>query len=180
MADALHDIAVKRFAFNRWRSVYGQILALERRADKLPAKKSVSNVPECFGKLRKLGRGVYSVREILKLPPSHLLGFPSPCYFFHIPSLAKAHRYATKRACFAVQHANAQPKFSSTSRAYSYPKILKKFFLMRWAMRTWTESAEERGRETRLKGWDEGKAGKLFTGWKEKALRQRRHQLAEQ
>jgi protein SFI1 len=82
---------------------------------------------------------------------------------------------------------------------YRQAKIVDKFFVMKRAWRTWMVRAEECGREKRLKERDKGRAGKLFAGmsevmlsarlhleilwsvgWKEKALRQRRHRLAEQ
>ena len=63
----------------------------------------------------------------------------------------------------------------------------------------WVQRAEEHGREKRLKEWNKGRAGTIFigmsksvffacfrieilssVGWKEKALRERRHRLAEQ
>jgi protein SFI1 len=80
-------------------------------------------------------------------------------------------------------------------------KIAGKYFMMRRAWRIWVDKAEARAREKRLREWNTSRVGKLFSstsealalfgtpleltifgpaGWKEKALRLRRHRLAEQ
>ncbi|KAF8268883.1 hypothetical protein EI94DRAFT_1799925 [Lactarius quietus] len=175
-ADALHDLAIKRLAFNRWQNACGRILALERRADKQIARQegalSASNILECFGKLGKLGRGVYGTREISKPPRSPLLS---------VPKGAQA---------FAVQYANAQLQFRILFRwrvqlrahlkHFRQAKYADKLFVMRRAWRMWVVRAESHGREKRLKEWNNARARKIFTGWKEKASRQRRLRLAEQ
>ena len=107
-----------------------------------------------------------------------------------------------------MQYANAQLQYRvlfkwrvqlrAHVKHFRQAKIVDKFFLTKRAWGTWIAKAEERGRERRLKERDTVRAGKLFTGmwevmlsarlveilwsvgWKEKALRQRRHRLAEQ
>ena len=108
-----------------------------------------------------------------------------------------------------MQYANAQLQFRilfkwriqlrAHLKHFRQAKYADKLFVMRRAWRVWVVRAEEHGREKRLKEWNRGRAGKLFTGmsevmflarlhietlwsvgWKEKALRQRRHRLAEQ
>jgi protein SFI1 len=108
-----------------------------------------------------------------------------------------------------VQYANAQLQYRvlfnwrvqlrAHVKHFRQAKIADKFYVKKRAWRTWMVRAEERGRDNRLKERDKGRAGKLFAGmsdvmlsarlhleilwsegWKEKALRQRRHRLAEQ
>lgn len=111
---------------------------------------------------------------------------------------------------FAVQYANSQLQFRILYRwrvqlrvhlkRFRQAKIADKFFVVRRAWRMWVDKAEERGREKRSREWNKEKARKLFAGtseqcllgtlwglrafgpagWKEKALRLRRHRLAEQ
>ncbi|KAI0302238.1 Sfi1 spindle body protein-domain-containing protein [Russula brevipes] len=101
-------------------------------------------------------------------------------------------RLAAKQGAyaFAVQYARAQLQFRILFkwrvqlrvhlRRFRQAKIAHKFFVMRQAWKIWVDKAEERGREKRLREWNKGRAGKLFAGWKERALRLRRHRLAEQ
>ncbi|KAH9001065.1 hypothetical protein EDB92DRAFT_1811986 [Lactarius akahatsu] len=188
-------LPVKRFAFNRWRNSYGRILALERRADKQIARQegalSASNIPECFGKLGKLGRGVCGVRRDLE---ATALAFAQRSQVHVASSTLRVwqKRFATKQGAlaFAVQYANAQLQYRvlfnwrvqlrAHVKHFRQAKILEKFFVVRRAWKMWMERAVERGREKRLKEWDNGRAGKHFAGWREKALRQRRHRLSEQ
>jgi protein SFI1 len=85
-------------------------------------------------------------------------------------------------------------------KRFRQARIADKFFVVRRAWRIWVNRAEVRGREKRLRDWNKEKAGKLIAGtseqcligmlwrlrafgpavWKEKALRLRRHRLAEQ
>jgi protein SFI1 len=120
-------------------------------------------------------------------------------------------RFATQQGAqaFAVQYANAQLQFRilfkwriqlrAHLKHFRQAKYADKLFVMRRAFRMWVQRSEEHGRETRLKEWNKGRAGKVFAGtskivvlarlwveilwslgWKEKALRQRRRRLAEQ
>ena len=108
-----------------------------------------------------------------------------------------------------MQYANAQLQFRilfkwrvqlrAHLKHFRQAKYADKVFVMRRAFRMWVQRAEEHGREKRLKEWNKGRAGKIFigmsksvffawfrieilssVGWKEKALRERRHRLAEQ
>jgi protein SFI1 len=111
---------------------------------------------------------------------------------------------------FALQYANAQLQFRILYRwrvqlrvhlkRFRQARIADKFFVARRAWRIWVDRAEVRGREKRLREWNKGKARKLTAStseqclvgilwglrafgpvvWKEKALRLRRHRLAEQ
>lgn len=85
-------------------------------------------------------------------------------------------------------------------KRFRQARIAEKFFVVRRAWRVWVDKAEERGRKKRLGEWNKEKGRKLFAGtsgqclhgilcglrafgptvWKEKALRLRRHRLAEQ
>ncbi|KAI9446235.1 hypothetical protein H4582DRAFT_2069571 [Lactarius indigo] len=128
--------------------------ALERRADKQIARQegalNVSNMPEYFGKLGRLGRGVYGSQRDLE------------------------GRFATKQGAhaFAVQYANAQLQYRvlfnwrvqlrAHVKHFRQAKILEKYFVVRRAWKMWMERAVERGREKRLKEWDKGRAGKFL------------------
>ena len=108
-----------------------------------------------------------------------------------------------------MQYANAQLQFRilfkwrvqlrAHLKHFRQAKYADKVFVMRRAFRMWVQRAEEHGREKRLKEWNAGRAGKIFAGmsesmflarfrieilssvgWKEKALRERRHRLAEE
>jgi protein SFI1 len=85
-------------------------------------------------------------------------------------------------------------------KRFRQARIADKFFIVRRAWRIWVNKAEERSRERRLREWNKEKSRKLFAStsekcflgilwvlrafgpvvWKEKALRLRRHRLAEQ
>ena len=109
-----------------------------------------------------------------------------------------------------MQYANAQLQFRILYRwrvqlrvhlkRFRQARIADKFFVVRRAWRIWADRAEVRGREKRLREWNKEKARKLTAStseqfllgilwglrtfgpavWKEKALRLRRHRLAEQ
>lgn len=84
-------------------------------------------------------------------------------------------------------------------KRFRQARIADKFFVVRRAWRIWVDKAEERGRKKRLREWNKEKARKLTAStseqcllgilfglrafgpavWKEKALRLRRHRLAE-
>jgi protein SFI1 len=123
-------------------------------------------------------------------------------------------RLATQQGAhaFAVQYARVQLQFRILFRwrvqlrahlkHFRQAKIADKYFMMRRAWRIWVDKAEARVREKRLREWNTGRVGKLFSGtsehclclelqplelttfgpagWKERALRLRRHRLAEQ
>ncbi|KAH9180760.1 hypothetical protein EDB89DRAFT_2122162 [Lactarius sanguifluus] len=211
-ADALHDVAVKRFAFNRWRNSYGRILALERRADKQIARqegalvRAVVRVWKAHERGHLLERVQHSrvLREAWEAWKRRLrrqgdleataLAFAQRSQVHVASSTLRVwqRRFATKQGAqaFAVQYANAQLQYRvlfnwrvqlrAHVKHFRQAKILEKFFVVRRAWKMWMERAVERGREKRLKEWDKGRAGKHFAGWREKALRQRRHRLAEQ
>lgn len=109
-----------------------------------------------------------------------------------------------------MQYANAQLQFRILYRwrvqlrvhlkRFRQARVADKFFVVRRAWRIWVDKAEERGRKKRLREWNKEKARKVTAGtsavfswdilgsksffgpavWKEKALRLRRHRLAEQ
>jgi hypothetical protein len=109
-----------------------------------------------------------------------------------------------------LQYANAQLQFRTLYRwrvqlrvhlkRFRQARVADKFFIVRRAWRIWANKAEKQGREKRLREWNKEKARKLIAStseqclvgilwglrtfgpvvWKEKALRLRRHRLAEQ
>ncbi|KAH9079630.1 hypothetical protein EDB83DRAFT_2343719 [Lactarius deliciosus] len=193
-AHALHNVAVKRFAFNRWRNSYGRILALERRADKQIARqegalvravvqKRVQHSRPWKRRLRRQGDLEATALAFAQRSQVHVASSTLQVW---------QRRFATKQGAlaFAVQYANAQLQYRvlfnwrvqlrAHVKHFRQAKILEKFFVVRRAWKIWMEGRWKRGREKRLKEWDKGRAGKHFAGWREKALRQRRHRLAEQ
>ncbi|KAN0140828.1 Sfi1 spindle body domain containing protein [Lactarius tabidus] len=211
-ADALHNLAVKRFAFNRWTNAYGRILALDRRADKQIARQEGALVRAVVRVWKAHERGHLLERvqharvlrqawEAWKRRLRHQGDLEAAALAFaqrsqvHVTSSAIQvwqRRFATQQGAqaFAVQYANAQLQFRilfkwriqlrAHLKHFRQAKYADKLFVMRRAFRMWVQRSEEHGRETRLKEWNKGRAGKVFAGWKEKALRQRRRRLAEQ
>ncbi|KAH9027675.1 hypothetical protein EDB84DRAFT_1589036 [Lactarius hengduanensis] len=204
-ADVLHDVAVKRFALNRWRNSYGRILALERRADKQIARqegalvRAVVRVWKAHERGHLLERVQHSrvLREAWEAWRRRLrrqgdleataLAFAQRSQVHVTSSTLRVwqRRFATKQGAlaFALQYRvlfNWRVQLRAHVKHFRQAKILEKFFVVRRAWKVWMERAVERGREKRLKEWDKGRAGKHFAGWREKAMRQRRHRLAEQ
>ncbi|KAI0306384.1 hypothetical protein B0F90DRAFT_1814293 [Multifurca ochricompacta] len=192
-ADALHDATVKRSAFNRWKGVHNRYwLWNDELTGKSPAKKSAFKILDFFGGLGGLEETPTAQGDLEGLATLPRLFLPSalkPCRLFGPPVWHK--RLATQQGAhtFAVQYANAQLQFRllfkwrvqlrASLKLFRQAKIANKYFVMRRALMIWVDKAEERGRQKRLREWNKGRAGKLFAGWKEKALRLRRHRLAE-
>ena len=88
-------------------------------------------------------------------------------------------RLATQQGtqAFAIQYARVQLQFRvlfkrrvqlrAHLKLFRQAKIAHKCFVMRQAWRLWVDSAEAHGRETRLREWNKGRVGKLFSSTSE-------------
>src|SRR5712672_1368727 len=84
-------------------------------------------------------------------------------------------RFATHQGAhaFAVQYARAQLQFRVLFRwrvhlrvhlkHFRQAKIADKFFIMRRAWRIWVDKAQEHARAKRLREWNQGRTGKMFS-----------------
>ena len=88
-------------------------------------------------------------------------------------------RLATQQGAqaFAIQYARVQLQFRvlfkwrvqlrAHLKLFRQAKIAHKYFVMRRAWRFWVDRAEAHGREKRLREWNKGRVGKLFSSTSE-------------
>ncbi|KAI0064613.1 hypothetical protein BV25DRAFT_1852514 [Artomyces pyxidatus] len=102
----------------------------------------------------------------------------------------KHHAGHRNALAFAVQYRDRQLEFKMLTawrlhlrenlRLIRKAKKEEKLLVWRRAWRIWTSKLEERRREKKLLDLQRNKTEKLFSTWKEQALRRRRHRVAEQ
>ncbi len=149
-------------------------------------------MPGSFGKLGRRGKDACGIRGNLKVCAASKSRFDLFClYSFSDAALAFAQRsqinvasstlqvwhkrLATQQGAqaFAMQYARVQLQFRvlftwrvqlrAHLKLFRQAKIAHKYFVMRRAWRVWVDRAEARGREMRLREWNKGRVGKLFS-----------------